>query len=442
MPAGASGSGSPASGEAAAPPVRSGDNALAAPGQQAPDPLPYPYELSAASLLAAGVLAALGRRRREQLWQRAFGQRIAVPDGPAAMAENALRFAADEPSVRLLDIGLRQLSQALASQDKTLPTVFAAHIGAENLDLWVAPADPSPPAPWTAADGGAVWRLPLDAVGGPGLDGAGGALAPYPGLVSIGTNETGRILVDLEVAHGLIAVRGPHRPVQAALAALAVELATNRWSDRMRITLVGFGEELTMIAPERVTAVATLDEALPALQARAAEVEQALAESGRDSVLTGRSRTADAQTWAPHYLIMAVPPTPTQRERLLTLARTRHRSALGFVIAGDIRGATWTWEVTEQGRLRADVLGFDLAAQLLPASQYAAVADLFRTAARRRAAAPTRRPPPWSAPSGWCAASCSTAATPAGTPGSARTASPMRRPRRSPTPRTGCRRCG
>ena len=309
----------------------------------------------------------LGRRRREQLWRRAFGQRIAVPDGAAATAESALRIGADEPSVRLLDVGLRQLSQALSSQDKALPTVFAAHIGADNLDLWVAPADPSPPEPWTAADGGAVWRLPLQAVTEAGLDGTSGVLAPYPGLVSIGTNETGRILVDLEVAHGVVAVRGPHRPVRAALAALAVELATNRWSDQMRITLVGFGEELAMIAPGRVTAVATLDEALPQLQARATEIQHALAESGRDSVLTGRSRTADAQTWAPHYLIMAAPPTPTQRERLLTLARTRYRTGLGFVIAGDVRGATWTWEVTEDGRLKADVLGFDLAAQLLPA---------------------------------------------------------------------------
>ena len=371
---------SAAEAQPAAGPVRPGENDLAVRGSHTSDPLPYPYELSAASLLAAGLLAALGRRRREQLWRRAFGQRIAVPDGAAATAESALRIGADEPSVRLLDVGLRQLSQALASQDKALPTVFAAHIGADNLDLWVAPADPSPPEPWTAADGGAVWRLPLQAVTEAGLDGASGVLAPYPGLVSIGTNETGRILVDLEVAHGLVAVRGPHRPVQAALAALAVELATNRWSDQMRITLVGFGEELAMIAPGRVTAVATLDEALPQLQARATEIEQALAESGRDSVLTGRSRTADAQTWAPHYLIMAAPPTPTQRERLLTLARTRHRTALGFVIAGDIRGATWTWEVTEDGRLKADVLGFDLAAQLLPPDQYGAVVELFRAA--------------------------------------------------------------
>ena len=371
---------SAAEAQPAAGPVRPGENDLAAQGSHPSDPLPYPYELSAASLLAAGLLAVLGRRRREQLWRRAFGQRIAVPDGAAATAESALRIGADEPSVRLLDVGLRQLSQALSSQDKALPTVFAAHIGADNLDLWVAPADPSPPEPWTAADGGAVWRLPLQAVTEAGLDGTSGVLAPYPGLVSIGTNDTGRILVDLEVAHGVVAVRGPHRPVRAALAALAVELATNRWSDQMRITLVGFGEELAMIAPGRVTAVATLDEALPQLQSRATEIQHALAESGRDSVLTGRSRTADARTWAPHYLIMAAPPTPTQRERLLTLARTRYRTGLGFVIAGDVRGATWTWEVTEDGRLKADVLGFDLAAQLLPPDQYGAVVELFRAA--------------------------------------------------------------
>ena len=103
----------------------------------------------------------------------------------------------------------------------------------------------------------------------------------------------------------------------------------------MRITLVGFGGELAMIAPDRVTAVATLDEALPGLQARAAEIEQASwPNPAAIPCSPGGPETADAQTWAPHYLIMAVPPTPTQRERLLTLARTRHRTALGFVVAG------------------------------------------------------------------------------------------------------------
>ncbi len=353
---------------------------LAAPGQQGTGGPVFPYELSAASLLAAGVLAALGRRRREQLWRRAFGRRVVRPEGEAAAAEAALRLGAHEPSVRLLDTGLRSLSQALAAQGKTPPTVFAAHLGQANLDLWIAPSDSSPPPPWTAVDNGQVWRLPLAAVARLDPDQAGAALAPYPGLVSIGTNETGRILVDLEVAHGLIAVRGPHRIVQAALAALAAELATNRWSDRMRITLVGFGRELTMLAPDRVTAAETLEEALPALEARAAEVEHALASSGAESVLTGRSQGSQPDAWAPHYLIMAVPPTPQQRERLLALARTRHRMAAGYVVAGDVQGATWTWDVTEQGRLKAGVLGFDLHAQLLPPQQYAALVELFRVA--------------------------------------------------------------
>src|SRR6266566_4041458 len=244
----------------------------ATPAQQAPG---WPYELSAASLLAAGVLAALGRKRREQLWRRAFGRRIAGPDPDAALAEKALRLGADDPAVRMLDTGLRYLTRQLGAADRTPPTVFAAHLGLQNLDLWVAPPDPNPPRPWQAADGGQVWRLPfaamagLDAADAGGAPGGSAALAPYPGLVSLGTNDSGRVLVDLEVAHGLIAVRGPRQVVQAALSALAVELVTNRWSDHMRVTLIGFGDGLAEISPERVQVARTLDEILPDLEKRA-----------------------------------------------------------------------------------------------------------------------------------------------------------------------------
>ncbi len=365
---GAQGSSVPGNGIFAAP---------AAPGQSGPA---WPYELSSASLLAAGVLVALGRRRREQLWRRAFGRRIAAPEGDAAQAETALRLGADDPAVRMLDTGLRYLSQQLATRDKTPPTVFAAHLGQENLDLWIAPPDAGPPRPWQAVDGGQVWRLPFAAIAGldPADGGPGRALAPYPGLVSLGTNETGRILVDLEVANGLIAVRGPRQVVQAAMSALAVELVTNRWSDQMQVTLVGFGDGLNDLYPERVRVVRTLDEALPDLERRAAEVRDAMAAAGIDSVLTGRSRSGDAGLWAPHYLIMGVPPTQAQAERLLALARSRYRTAAGYVIAGDVRGATWTWDLSADGRLHAGVLGFDLEAQLLPPEQYAAMVKLFR----------------------------------------------------------------
>jgi hypothetical protein len=355
------------------------------PAEPQPSHLPafgWPEELAVASLLAAGLLAVLGRRRREQLWRRAFGARIARPDGEAALAEQALRIGADTDATRLLDLGLRQMSNALAAEGRTLPTVYGVHLGADSLDLWIAPADRNPPAPWEEYDNGQVWRLSAGALDGVATADLADVLAPYPGLVSIGTNDTGRILVDLETAHGLISLQGPDEARRAVLAAVAVELATNRWSDHMRITLVGFGEELSLIAPDRIRVVTTLAEALPELESRTEEVRQALAASGADSVLTGRCRGVFGEAWMPHYLIMADPPTPDEAERLVALARTGQRMAAGYLVAGETPGATWTWDVTPDGRLRAGVLGFDVEAQLVPERHYRAVVELFRTAGR------------------------------------------------------------
>ena len=146
---------------------------------------PTPYELSAASLLAAGVLAALGRRRREQLWRRAFGQRIAAPEGDAAVAESALRIGAR----RAVGPAARRRAPAPvpgAGRDGTRPCPPCSRRTSgrrTSICGWPRPIR-SPPAPWTAADGGAVWRLPLAAVTEVALDGANRVARPLsrPGL--------------------------------------------------------------------------------------------------------------------------------------------------------------------------------------------------------------------------------------------------------------------
>ncbi|GAA2451636.1 BTAD domain-containing putative transcriptional regulator [Actinomadura vinacea] len=351
-----------------------------------PFDLGWPQGLAAASLLAAGVLSALGRRRRTQMWHRAFGHMIARPKGAAALTEQALRVGADEDATRLLDLGLRHLSKSMAAGGRALPTVYGVHLGSGSLDLWIAPADRNPPAPWQAFDDGQVWRLHAGALAALDEADLADVLAPYPGLVSIGTNAGGRILVDLEAAHGLIALRGPVESRRAVLAALALELATNRWSDHMRITLVGFGgelgETLAEIAPDRVRTVATLEEALPELEGRGEEVRQALAASGMDSVLTGRSRGVFGEAWMPHYLIMADEPSERDADRLVALARTGTRMAAGYLVPGDVQGATWTWDVDAEGRLQAGVLGFEVDAQLVPEEHYRGLGELFRGASR------------------------------------------------------------
>src|SRR5581483_12452556 len=119
---------------------------------------------------------------------RAFGSMLARPEGDAGEAELALRIGADSEAVRLLDLGLRHMSRALAAEGRTLPTVYGVHLGHDSLDLWIAPADRNAPAPWETHDEGQVWRLYADAIDD--LDDADltDVLAPYPGLISIGTN--------------------------------------------------------------------------------------------------------------------------------------------------------------------------------------------------------------------------------------------------------------
>jgi hypothetical protein len=330
-------------------------------------------------LLAAGVLAGLERQRRKQARRRPYRRQVAPPQPDAAWAELALRLGEDEAAAQMLDKGLRYLCHALERQGRTPPTVFAVHVGDENLDLWVTPASQDAPAPWYPVGDGQVWRLAL--VDAPRLDlGQESAPAPYPGLVSIGTDATGRVLVDVEAARGVIAVTGPGELVADALVAMATELATSLWSDDMHLTLVGAGEDLAVLAPDRVHVATTLAEALPALQAHAEEVEEALATTGAESVLAGRAHGIQPQTWVPHYLISLVPPSDSERDRLLALSRIGHAGAAGYLVPGDMGGATWTWEVAPDGRLSAPQLGLDVEAQLIPQEQQVAMVELFESA--------------------------------------------------------------
>jgi transcriptional activator len=362
-----------------------------------PTGLPGP-ELAGAVLLAAGLLTALGRRRRQQLWHRAFGRRIRLPGGDGAAAEEAIRIGADPAAARLLDLGLRSLSRTLRQAGRTLPTVYGARLGDGGIELALAPAEPQAPEPWTAVAEGAIWRLPATAAGDLDERALRDVLAPYPGLVSLGRDHSGWVLVDLEAAYGVVSVLGPAERCQEVLAAMAAELATNRWSDHMGVTLVGFGEDLALLAPERVRAVATLEEVLPELEARSEETRQALAAAGVDSVLTGRCRGISGEAWMPHFVLVARQPAPRDRERLLRLSGIWQRTPTGYLVAGDIPGAAWSLHVSDDGRASLPLLGLEVDAQRLPGAQYRAVVELFRTATDMAAAPARPRPRPPAAP--------------------------------------------
>ncbi|MDT0342889.1 BTAD domain-containing putative transcriptional regulator [Streptomyces litchfieldiae] len=342
--------------------------------------------LVGAPLLAAGLLMALGRTRRNALWQAAAGTLArGVGDGlgpgtpEAADARDALLVGAAPEAVAFLDRALRALSAALDADGRVLPAVYAAWLGDTALHLQLAAPAGRPPGPWVTGPDETYWTVEKDRL--PAADaGVPDAEAPYPGLVSLGTRDGLRLLLNLEALPGIAAVTGAAPLRDAVLASLAAELATSGWSDRMTVTLVGFGEDLIPLAPTRVRHLADVGGLLEVMETETRLRVGALRHAGQDSVLVGRTGPARQQQWAPHLVLIGTPPTETEAERLTTLAAVSARLGIGYVVAADragLPGSAWEFEVTRDGVLKEPVMGLELAAQLLPAAQRRAVVELF-----------------------------------------------------------------
>ncbi|MFC8421810.1 BTAD domain-containing putative transcriptional regulator [Streptomyces sp. NPDC057236] len=346
-----------------------------------------PEALLAAPLLAAGLLGALGHRRRQALWQSAFagiggrrGMEPPTPTGDAQDVQDALLVGADPEGVRLLDRSLRGLAASLAAESRPLPTVYAAWLSGGDLHLQLAQPSGKPPAPWQPGQDETFWTLAKDdAVRYEDVDTA----APYPGLVSLGTMDDSRLLLNLESVPGIVSLSGGEADRAAVFASVAAELATNGWSDRMTITLVGFGEELTPLAPSRLRHLDGIEALIETMEAETRQRRGALGAAGHDSVLTGRTGPARHTRWAPHLVLLAAEPSAEDAVTLAELAADASRLGIGYLVgtgSGDLPGAAWEMEITGEGKLLAPLLGLELDAQLLPAAQRRAVVELFTDA--------------------------------------------------------------
>ncbi len=375
-----------------------------------------PEALIGSPLLAAGLLFALGRKRRTALLRSAAaGLRTAVRaagTGPEHDADEALRIGADPDSVAFLDRALRALAAGLSDAGRPLPTAYAAWLSPDALHLQLASPDREPPAPWRLGQDQTFWRvdradLPAAADGPAGTDPSGPAgtpadgapdaerpddAAPFPGLASLGTLDGTRLLLNLEAVPGIVTLSGAAADREAVLASLAAELATNGWSDRMTVTLVGFGERLTALAPTRMRHLSGLDDLVEAMTAETGGRRGALGTAGHETVLTGRTGRARHTQWAPHLVLAAAEPTDEQAERLAELAADSARLGIGYLIGterSELPGTAWELEVTADGRLLAPLLGLELAAQELPRAQYDALIRLFEAADRGEPAGAT-----------------------------------------------------
>lgn len=354
------------------------------------DAIGLPEALIGAPLLAAGILAALGRRRRTALWQSAAGTTRGIRGGSiegdfpppterAATAHDALLVGADPEGVSFLDRVLRGLSEDLAAQGRTLPAAHAVWLTGEELHLQLVENAGEPPAPWAVGQSPTFWTIRRSQAR---AEPESATAAPYPGLVSLGTRGDARLLLNIESVPGLVSVAGPRERCSAVLASVAAELATNGWSDRMTVTLVGFGAELVALSPTRVRHVEDVAGMIEVMEAETQQRRNALRSAGQRDVLSGRTSSYGNHHWAPHIVLIGTAPTDAEAERIAALAVGAHRSGIGYMATADeqLPSAVWEFEVTANGDLKAPLMGLELKAQLLPADECASVVELFAVA--------------------------------------------------------------
>ena len=327
----------------------------------------------AGAVLAALVLLAVRAHRNTQLRYRRPGQTIAPPPEELRAVEKTA-FVSGAPlttTIEDLDRALMHLAGECSDAGRALPAVVTATLAKGTVTLHLA-EDADLPEPWTGA--GREWSLALSEP----LPERGDVLPPYPLLVTVGQDDDGLRLVNLEHL-GVVALAGDSERTEALARHIAAELALNPWSTIVEVNVIGLGEEL-----------ATLD----TLRLRHhADGEQVVPSFVRDVTTSLEHGWGDPD---PYRAVITTGDGTGDLAPLLAAPSSRVGAAL-VSLAAPVPEST-VFELDHAGRLRAPVLGLDLQAAGLTSEEAkacAAIVDLTRESE------PVKVPPFEQAADGW-----------------------------------------
>lgn len=322
--------------------------------------------LLGSGLVLAGIVRALTARRG--------------PFGEPDEALLALGAAAGVKRAEFIDLALRSLAEQRAAHDQPMPEVLFVYAGDDQLVLHLAGDTVAPEAPWTVSEDGRSWSLQAADLLKPGL----GVAAPYPALVCVATTHGFDLLVDLEMAPGLVALGGHDGRARELVLSLATDLVTHAWSDGVDVVMVGFGDELADLDEGRTRHFSTLDQALADARRGQSAASTVARELGVQGVLQGRLRGA-ASTYTPQVIFLSGAPTSEQAQEIAALT-SGGRTACSVVCLGDTPSARWRFVVDASGGFDAGVLGVTGQARGLSSRAQHEIAALVAEAVRRREA--------------------------------------------------------
>ena len=349
-------------------------------------------------MLAAGILALLGARRRARLRSAEAPARLPLPRPQSVALERRLRAIGSSERLLRVDVALRAAAPAVAAHDQR---VLLVRVGADGTIELVLSGPAELPAPWERA--GTWWSLPPHVAVDDLAAAARTVGAPCVAVTTLGTDAGGcEVLVDVE-ALGVLSIDAGDRADDVARA-IAVGLASSELAEVAHLVGVGLdadGGSSCLLGHRNASVVDTLDEAIEL----GTELIGARSETRSRNTFALRARHSGGEAWEPAVVIVASAHAAEVAGPVL--ADVTARPGLALVVAGPVPGAPWTL-VAQATAWTLQPLGLSLTPVGVSVEQAGELAELIE---------PTSRWSRWSSVSRW-------------------SSPPRRRPSTTPSPRS------
>ncbi len=343
-------------------------------------------------VVGAGVVGLLDRMRRVQQRYRSEGTFIRLPDPARRTFEQRLRLGEGDEMVQAVDRALRLFVQAWSDRGSDPPSVLGIVIRHDSIEILIDRAEGCEGLPSCFRSDPGRRSVEIDRaypqVAGHDEIGNRGSVPPAPLLVTAGHGADGLVMVNLE-ALGTLLVEGDTDGCEGVVRALALELATSRWSGWFELNVVGFGAELERF--ERVASVSDLPKLLDRLHRCRFESESLL--RGTDFGSLAQARCADYSPRLDPLVVICGPAVAeTDVSELLDVA-SDPRLGLAVVASGTVPGASHVLSLAGVHRTSAlEPLSSVLFPQRIEPQDLDDVATLVDTAMNRQSVLRSEEP--------------------------------------------------
>ncbi len=302
-----------------------------------PFTIPWLDGLAITGVSAAVILAAWHAQRRRRIRAHRSGDPLPTLTDNDRDLITQLRGIATDQRLAAIDTTMRLLA-ASTRDGSSAPAITIARAGRHAVELLLDNrTEPTPPN-----------FLRLDQhtiVVNPGLpdealdQSTAGVVHPSPGLVVIGTDDVGDVLVDLERISALTIETADDTTAPTVLTALITQLACQPWAASVQIHTLGAP---TTIDPERrITAHTSHVTLLDAAEAHLQSQTDATIERG-----THAARIATNE--AVGLLVAVLSPGHSETASALAVAARQSGSALVLVTCDPIPETAWRLVITGQ----------------------------------------------------------------------------------------------